>query len=277
MQVQVRKSSARATSSHHLLPSVHLLQHLSKYARLTVVSCVVGQCDVVRQFWVTLHPSTLGRPKTHGCKKTRKKLITINEIWTLKIRTAWRRNVPSWSQSSYYFSITMGWAVDSCGVSHEDRTKCNYFDSNLLWTAFKVAESIPLVNTLSRAFKWFLAAAPVIKLNQPCCIRAVLWRQVKAGGTCSLSADIWDDVQRHNLSHYVPAHFQGKASAWWQRFPQLPPQNEGSWAFYLIFRQPLAISANSAAIQRHISNGRKKSHHIHKQAVEVENVWWEEG
>lgn len=84
------------------------------------------------------------------------------------------------SEQLLFFSITMGWAVDACGVSHEDRTKCNYFDSNLLWTAFKVTESIQLVNTLSRAFKWFLAAAPVIKLNQPCCICAVSQRQVKA-------------------------------------------------------------------------------------------------
>lgn len=41
----------------------------------------------------------------------------------------------------HFFFITMGWAVDSCVVSHENRTNCNYFDSNLLWTAFKVTES----------------------------------------------------------------------------------------------------------------------------------------
>lgn len=184
-------------------------------------------------------------PKLMAAKKYRKKLITINEIWTLKICTAWRRNVPSWSQSSYYFSITVGWAVDSCGVSHEDRTKCNYCDSNLLWTAFKVAESILLVNTFSRAFKWFLAAAPVIKLNRPCCICAASWCQVKAGGACSLQT--YRMTSRGTICPIMSLHIfrvkhQPDGSVFHNRLLRMKT------VLFDIFRQPLAISANSAAI-----------------------------
>lgn len=128
------------------------------------------------------------------------------------------------------FPLPMRWAVGSSAVSHEDGTKCNYFDSKCHWTVWGHRVK-PSGKHISRGSKWFLAAAPVMDLNHLCCVCAVLWLRVKSG-TSAASADMWDDVKQHKLSHYVSAHFRGKVSGrncvWWQRVQELPPQDEDS-------------------------------------------------